>query len=535
MNIQNKQIVNLSILGCCVSRDTFEIIDKETTKYDYKINNFYHVSPISLNSKKIESLQNLDYVNLNLWGGNWWRRILKHDLEKNLFNDINFSVSDYIIIDFYFLQDKLYFTENNQDYFNASQAAINNKSFLERLGNIKLNTIQNYDVPEEFIKESIDKFVDNLKKVYKNEQIILCNWKKASEYISHATNSIEKFNNCDVVDLHNEYFEKYFQYTKSKLPGCHTIEMLDSCIGDDTHKWGILNVHYCSEVYDYIIKSLDIIVSKLPLNQEISLQLILKDIYETKVQSIKNRVLLESIENHLLNNEISIPDEILSVKKFNTTDILYNLKQFLFKGNTILYNSPYSYKLYTMFLIDKLIGESLTYHFFRIDKDFVSKFKSEIFAPFKEDKLMGMDPNILKGNIFAFIGECSEVDNFSLNNAMKNADNAVKAMFLDFDYSKTILFENIELLKEFTPIVIEKTVRNKNGVEREFGKDELFVFCKNPEIKQLLQNYSNDLVCENGVNLKIYSDLEILDKVKIEILKHTINKQEECIKKLNNQ
>ena len=105
--------------------------------------------------------------------------------------------------------------------------------------------------------------------------------------------------------------------------------------------------------------------------------------------------------------------------------------------------------------------------------------------------LRGINPSILRGDIFTFIDCVPKGSSKDLNVALRNADEHVKVLFLNTGGQNIIdglSEENRELLSSFVPIEIWRLRKGEKKRER------MFFFCKEAETRQRIQSFQ---YCKN--------------------------------------
>lgn len=214
-------------------------------------------------------------------------------------------------------------------------------------------------------------------------------------------------------------------------------------------------------------------------------------------------------------------DKLISVESSGNDKISKFVNQEIKLGRSYLRNFRYIHKLYITLLIDKIISNTESYHFYGIEKEFIVKFAKIFNNSNKLNDINGLNPKILKGNIFAFIGKYSNDDAHNLEKALHSADNDTKVMFFDFNYKNLISPKNIELLKYFVPITIHKQKLRDNILSDNFNENCLWFFCKDEITRNTVKNFSFYKNLPNtGISISVNSseNSETIKNTKLKIL-----------------
>lgn len=67
----------------------------------------------------------------------------------------------------------------------------------------------------------------------------------------------------------NNILDSVYEAFERELPDCYIIQMPIGVYADVHHKWGLIDLHYCREYYEYLYKCFDMIASKDNCQQDI--------------------------------------------------------------------------------------------------------------------------------------------------------------------------------------------------------------------------------------------------------------------------
>ena len=256
-------MATFNVLASCICRDGFGF--RKDNRHDVRIF-LQSTSPITwfeFNDKPFKTLDIDSFSEMPT---------MKNFRKKCIINDYNKTVldyfednADYFVIDFLsFAGANLAKVKNNQieHYFTYSKWF--KEAYAQGLhnqieGNIEI--IDRYDLlTDKRIEETLSLFVNWLRnKGYSENQIILVENKKVFSYsddkaIYYFENATSKENVNNALDRINSCFKRL-------MPKCHVIKMPSNVYADSHHPWGLTDLHYCKDYYDYLYECYDAIAS----------------------------------------------------------------------------------------------------------------------------------------------------------------------------------------------------------------------------------------------------------------------------------
>lgn len=236
---------NILIYGSCVSRDTLELVPKES----YNLVGYFARSSLATlsstldnSSVKKEYSQNLDKIT-----SAFQRRMVEYDFDRSVLKSIEKNNFDVLLMD---LIDERFHL-----------AVLNNNSFVTRSNEFLRTSIK----PKSTINAQSDKFFDLWTKgvkVFLNKLIENGGIEKILVQKAFWTNKLD--NGEVIVDItdekvreENEKLEKMYCFLEKYLNENQFIEVPESLIlSKSDHKWGISPFHYIDEYYEFINKKL---------------------------------------------------------------------------------------------------------------------------------------------------------------------------------------------------------------------------------------------------------------------------------------
>lgn len=276
----------ISVIGSCVCRDLFE---KAPNEFSFHTD-IRFTSPISFLSKPV-SFVKADFNNftkeVKTVNGNWYKKNLINDINKTSFASLKEKHGDYLILDFAESRISLAIISWNDK--NEKLLVTNSVSFREHykenlvkniFKNTSLSIINPLEYSDDIWKETIVKFSNEIKTIFKEENIILIKNMPAKYYVDingylHPYYSSNHFDSILLCDL---LLDKLNNYFLEVCPSCKVIEIPPFAIGKQNHKWGNHPFHFTDIYYEYLLKCVQNITNK---NEEINLKNIYKE-YESK-------------------------------------------------------------------------------------------------------------------------------------------------------------------------------------------------------------------------------------------------------------
>ncbi|MGE1028653.1 DUF6270 domain-containing protein [Bacillus sp. GKis3/1] len=252
--------VKIAVSGSCFSRSAFQT--KEFFNPNYKENfevvhtNFHSSIPSMMAKPKVFEETYLGECT------DFQKRNIKNDFEKNFFENLLNSNSDFLIIDFYAdavrplicFEDGVMITDSY---------TLRGTDYIYHLGDSKI--ITHYD--ENYLtiwKEAFNKFADKLEKIYDSNRIILQRARTALKYIDKS-GKVNSFNKEEVLDsrVSNNLFEYMEMAFLERFPNASVIDLTKKgYLGYEDHPEGKSVSHYQSEYYRDFLTELEKIILK---------------------------------------------------------------------------------------------------------------------------------------------------------------------------------------------------------------------------------------------------------------------------------
>ena len=254
---------SINILGCCVLRDIFRVAD---TSGKYKINQFLQFNnPISAMQEIKNNKITPDMLHFFEDTANFLKKCVCNDINKTTKNLISSTTSDYFLMDLSELRFKL----AKINFCNGESTLVTHTKFLETINeNIKkypeLNILNiEYDVKlsDEYFSQTLEKYFDFIKGLYKEDKIIVVENYLQYRHLSDTENKFFEYYKFN-IDKANFMLKTYYKQLSKAMPNANFIKMPDNCIGTTSHLWGKDPLHFTDEYYFYLFQCIEIIVKK---------------------------------------------------------------------------------------------------------------------------------------------------------------------------------------------------------------------------------------------------------------------------------
>lgn len=225
-----------------------------------------------------------------------------------------------------------------------------------------------------------------------------------------------------------------------------------------------------------------------------------------------------------------------SNESYSSNNMFSILKDFnLLNENIPFYNYTELFKLYTTFIVDKLIYNNDKYHFYGINREFLSAFKCKNFTPFLNNNPFGINTKILLGEIFTIINILPDSELKNIETALINASGNTIVIFLHNYFNKMISLKNLYLLDYIVPVKIEKERINSNSTN--LNTEFIYFYCKNEEVRNKLKTLEFSKMLIN-CGIRIFTkfneieNLKLMNNIKDQILINQIQSQQNEIENL---
>ncbi len=239
--------LTIDIFGSCVSRDLFEVEKTE----NFKVGNYVaRQSILSAVSPAIEYDDNAIQLQ-----SAFQKRMVQLDLDSKGLVYLNEAKSDYFIIDL--IDERFDLGKKADSIFTLSNEFTLSKVMkAESYEVIKKDNkfLENF---ETIIYQSIDRFCDEILKIYEPNHIIIHKAYMVNYYYDKNGKS-KKFSLQYLYSNKriNTILSKMYAYIEEKIPGAIVIDICNQFGADENHKWGLAPKHYQKEYYVSVLNEI---------------------------------------------------------------------------------------------------------------------------------------------------------------------------------------------------------------------------------------------------------------------------------------
>lgn len=277
--------INISVLGCCVSRDS---INFKAEKYNVSRYAAF-VSPYSMyNGRSFDISQKID----NASGmTNFIKKMLKQDASKSTVEYIKESSSEWLLFDIAdarlpiirFTQGDIVLTYNN-----FVRPYIDTMAQTGEYGTARV--IKAEELPRDELMGAVNRLLTDIMNIFPADRIILHQFHRSNDYVCKSghykefSSSVVNQNN-----IWNSLMDELNEVCKNKLMGCHIIPVIPSVMADESNKWGLSPYHYCDIYYEYAEKAISVITKKYVKHIEEEKLFSLSELYTEKFICLRER------------------------------------------------------------------------------------------------------------------------------------------------------------------------------------------------------------------------------------------------------
>ena len=254
-----------NIAGTCVCRDTFGMHEDDGGHAVVSHANAF--SPLFSGEKPSS-------VNMEKWDGNqegtsdFFRRGALRDLTRGIFSFLEEHDAEYLILDVGLLSWDYLRLEDGTMLFNTNIALYRSMALCGAIPAIERESVPFDCMPVQEMKERLERYAGRLLTLYRPEQIILFEVKNAFVEYDEKKGDVTFYPENKRSLRTNAWIDTAFHVMRQALGGCHVVRLPGNVIGDASHKWGSMPMHYTREYYDYALKAVSVITEKRPRREE---------------------------------------------------------------------------------------------------------------------------------------------------------------------------------------------------------------------------------------------------------------------------
>lgn len=282
--------IYISVLGCCVSRDTLELAKNKFNVERYVA----FISPFTmLSGKHFDVPDNL----LEKQGApRFADRVLRLDANKSALDYLAEVKSDWLLLD---IAD----ARMGVVCWNKSGIYLTNNEYAKRyidsiadvIGDEDYEKLESWELPHDLLIERFINIINQLLSVYEPHQIIFNKFSNVFDYISAKGTLNRFFKDVNKYKSWNIILNELSDISLKLLKGCHVIEAPDNLISAEKHKWGLSPLHYHQLYYEYAEKAISIITQKYDRAMEDEKLEQLRRLYSEKFATLREKALNKSL------------------------------------------------------------------------------------------------------------------------------------------------------------------------------------------------------------------------------------------------
>lgn len=284
--------VNVSVLGCCVSRDSLEY---QKDKYNV-VKYCAFVSPFTMFDGQTLDLTIEQIAQMGC--PNFQARSVYLDIHKGTMGYLGEIKADWLLLD---VLDARYSVLE----WKNSKALITNSFIIKKITDPLFSILgkgenpfkrEPWELPERYFNDKINEFADKVLEVYKSEQIIFHEFWNVSEFIK-ANGVLASFdkNTIGINNRQNIIIKKIYNILEDRFKGCHLIKAPDNVLADEKHRWGLAPLHYFDIYYEYAEKALSTVVKNIDMREEEKQLEDLRQLYTEKFALIREKAIENGI------------------------------------------------------------------------------------------------------------------------------------------------------------------------------------------------------------------------------------------------
>ena len=266
-------MATFNILSSCICRDAFGFQEKT----NHKIVTFLQATSAltwfrygNLPYKKI----NMEFFDDVSGLSKFQKKCIMNDYNKTVLENF-FDKTDFFITDMTEFASMDIMKEVQQDgtehYFTCSKWF--QKAYKEGLKSkienelVRLNHLD--IINDEIIYDTLDRYIQwILERGYRQDQVILVENKRSVNYTDGEL--LYSFNGKETRETINNLLDKIYKIFKERMPDAHVIKMPVGVLADSRHRWGLTDLHFCKEYYDYLYECFDMIAKESECKRSIA-------------------------------------------------------------------------------------------------------------------------------------------------------------------------------------------------------------------------------------------------------------------------
>lgn len=239
--------VTVDIHGSCVSRDIFNLDSNGAVRHGSYFARHSLFSAIA--EPGVLSAEDVPLSSA------FQRRMVSRDVTKTMFDEMQRSRGDALIVDF--VDERYQLSRLDGTLVTVSSELVNSKLLPGNAPKLRRRTADGWTIDGVSAREMMGVYCERLARIYPPENILLHRAMNADTYFNKK-GKLKKFIGPRAVAARedNEYFDFLYREFLKNLPGARAVADERETIGYEEHRWGLSPVHYHPGYYRSIMSQI---------------------------------------------------------------------------------------------------------------------------------------------------------------------------------------------------------------------------------------------------------------------------------------
>ena len=264
-------MATFNITGMCIGRDVFSLVPSGKNTVQRFLQWTHPIVDFVYNSKpdRLISEEDLNSTPELVAMPNFKKKCILNDYNRTVLEYFQ-NPADFFLLDLVPMAHTYLMKEQRPDggehYFTYSgammealRAGLKERFFADRelkvISPLKALEMVDYrTVLDAFIRWLLED------RHYRADQIIIME----SRSVQYYTDGQSLFELNVDIQKQNQILRDMYAYFEERCPGCHVIKMPYGVYADQNHVWGLTDLHYCIEFYEYVSACLQAITEDAP-------------------------------------------------------------------------------------------------------------------------------------------------------------------------------------------------------------------------------------------------------------------------------
>lgn len=238
---------NVSVFGCCVSRDIFMSQHSDYKKYFNIIMDYHRSTIISIMQPKFEyDLEDI-IILPDTKENNFRTQCLCNDFDKSFLDDPALNNTDFLIFDIMCDIIGGVLQTGDGSFISYNRLDLPPTKLYNKLDFKVVDVITDSDNYFKLWKSCLDEFLDYLTDSYPDMTIIFNQSNLAYNVLMKNSTVVQNNDFKAMFDKYEKYFNKFNDYIENK--DIMILKYDDETLADENHIWGLNPYHYYKQYY----------------------------------------------------------------------------------------------------------------------------------------------------------------------------------------------------------------------------------------------------------------------------------------------